>query len=152
MSFEKANDEYEKQREIQRKNLSKCLETHAGIIAAGLEVVADGNPGKGSRHYTSNGKISQFDLRNWKWVQVKSADGFDCVISLNMPDVAPSTGVPISLLNRIGLCISYKNESYYYETEIYTDIDLPLDDTKKEKIAQLVLDQYKIFSERPKEA
>lgn len=69
-----------------------------------------------------------------------------------MPDVDPRSGNSHILFDRVGLLVSYHKDGHYYETAINTDIDLPLDDSEKEKIAQLVIDQFKIFNERAKEA
>ncbi len=116
---------YEKLREQERVNLRKYLSAHEGLRAAGLKVIAQG--GKGSAHYRGN-----YDLRNWKWVEVKGPGGFDAVISLNMLDIDPKTKNVHSLYDRIGLMLSP-------EKWVYTDIDLPLDDKAKERIAQLIL-------------
>lgn len=134
MTFKEVRDEYEKQREAQRIQLRKYLSTHEGLKAAGLEVVTGG--GKGSDNYRGN-----YDLQNWKWVSVKSADGFDCAVSLNMLDIDPETKNIHSLYDRIGFVLSPDPAGW-----VCTDIDLPLDDAKMEEIARLVIEQYDIFS------
>lgn len=132
MSFQQIRAEYERQREQERVNLAAYLSAHEGIKAAGLHVSVAPRAGKGCKNYTAHGRIPAFDLRNWKWVEVKGAGGFDVVISLNMPDIDPETKNIHSLYDRIGLIFSP-------EEWVYTAIDLPLEDTKKEQIAQLIL-------------
>lgn len=143
MTFQDAKNEYERQREQERVSLVAYLAAHEGIKAAGLHVVTAANAGKGRPDYTAHGMISAFDLRNWKWVEVKGEKGFSIVISLNMLDVDPSTHNIHSLYDRIGLVLSPDPAGW-----VYTDIDLPLDEADKEQIAQLVLEQYKIFCEK----
>lgn len=149
--FVNAQEEYKRQREDQRQALADYLKGYKGLHDAGLHVVTAGGAGKGRKDYTSHGRIPIYDLRNWKWVEVKDADKFDCVISLNMPDIDQSSSNFHALFDRIGLLVSYKKGSYDYEVDIYTDIDLPLDETKKEKIAQLVLEQYTLYQAKHKE-
>ncbi len=146
MTFKEVRNEYERQREEQRKALSDYLKVHEGLSAAGLHVVTAGTAGKGCEHYNSQGRIAEFDLRNWKWVQVKGKDGFDCVISLNMLEMDKNTKDIHSLYDRIGFVFSPDPAGW-----VCTDIDLPLDDHKMEKIAQLVLEQYKLYQEKHKE-
>lgn len=160
MTFEEIRGEYERQREQERKALAEYLKGHPKIKGK-LEVITRGRPGKGAKNYSCNGKIPTFDLRNWKWVEVRSADGFNCVISLNMPDIAPDTGTPIALYDRIGLiCLPSPKEW------IYTSIDLPLnasskekdkekkaamkieEEKKKQEIVNLVIKQYENFKKK----
>lgn len=138
MTFQDAKNEYERQREQERKSLAAYLAAHKGIENAGMKVVTGGTAGRGSQNYRGN-----YDLTNWKWVEVKGEKGFSIVISLNMLDVDPSTHNIHSLYDRIGLVLSPDPAGW-----VYTDIDLPLDEADKEQIAQLVLEQYKIFCEK----
>ena len=138
MTFTEVRKEYEHLRENERRSLAKYLSTHEELRDAGLQVVYRGVAGKGRKNYTSRGKFPVFDLRNWKWVQVKDEKGFNCVISLNMLDIDSKTKNIHSLYDRIGLVFSPDPSGW-----IYTDIDLPLDEKKKEKIAQLVLKQFR---------
>lgn len=147
--FGAIKNSYEQARESERKDLAKYLAKYKGIEDV-LRVVSGGRSGKGLKDYTAGKRIKGYDLSNWKWVEVTDDGDFDCIVSLNMPDIDLRSGNPHSLFDRIGLLVFYQLGKSYYETEIYTDIDLPPYDTEKEKIAQLVLDQYKIFKERSK--
>lgn len=149
--FEVAKNDYEQVRESVRKDLAKYLAKYKGIENV-LRVVSGGRSGKGLKGYTSGKRIKGYDLSNWKWVELTDDGDFNCIVSLNMPDVDPCSGNSHILFDRVGLLVSYHKDGHYYETAIYTDIDLPLDDTAKDQIAQLVIDQLKIFSERAKEA
>ena len=101
----------------------------------------------GNRDLSSGKKISPFDLRNWKWVECKSADeNFNAVISLDMPETDLSSGNAHSLYDRIGLIVTYTRRNNYYKTSIWTDIDLPLDERLLEKIAGLIVEQFGIYN------
>lgn len=147
MTFEEARNEYEREREKQRESLAQFLANNAGL-PNGLRVVSGARAGRGIEKYTSGKRIKEYNLSNWKWVEITDDSDFECVVSLNMPNVDPSSRTPLSLFDRIGLFVSYHKNDDYYETKIYTDIDLPLDETKKEKIARLVLEQYKLYQEK----
>lgn len=150
--FETVKTNYEQARESVRKDLAKYLAKYKGIEDV-LRVVSGGRSGKGLKNYTSGKRmIKGYDLSNWKWVEITDDGDFDCIVSLNMPDVDPRSGNSHILFDRVGLLVSYHKDGHYYETAIHTDVDLPLDDTEKERIAQLVIDQFKIFSEMTKEA
>lgn len=141
--FYAVQDNYEKQREKERIGLANYLSQNEKIANAGLKVKTRGRAGKGRKDYTSGGRISVYDLSNWKWVELNHAgNNFDCVISLNMPEVDPSSGNTHCLYDRIGIYVTYPRDGCYYKTDIYTDIDLPLDDGAKERIVELIVEQF----------
>lgn len=140
MTFEEVRTEYEQRREQERIGLANYLAAHEGLRTAGLRVITGGSAGKGSEHYTSHGRISTYDLRNWKWVEVEGTGEFDAVISLNILDIDSKTKNIHSLYDRIGVILSP-------EEWVYTSIDLPLSEAEKEQIAQLVLEQYKKYKQ-----
>lgn len=137
---------YEALREEERIKLNKYLRNSPEIKAANLRVVSGNLAGKGSYQYKYHKGVEPFDLRNWKWVEVKSKDGFDCIISLNMLDIDPGTQNIHSLYDRIGLILSHAPEDW-----VHTSIDLPLTKEAMDEIAQLVLEQYKIYCDKQKE-
>lgn len=148
--FEAAKRKYDELRETERKELSKRLKKYIGNTQKSLELdVRDaGNAGKGSHHYTSGGRIKEYDLSNWKWVEVTGKGdygSFSCVVSLNMHEVDPKTANIHALYDRIGLYITYQLKETYYSTEIYTAADLPLDDKEYAYIGRLILEQFEIF-------
>lgn len=138
MPFRHVKAAYERLREKERLELQKYFLADKKIKDAGLEVIKGPTAGRGVPGYQGD-----FDLRNWKWVQVKGANGFNCVISLNLPGIAPDTGTPIALYDRVGLVLSADPKDWQD-----AKIDLPLNGRKRKKIAQLVLEQYKIFCEK----
>lgn len=150
--FEKLKDSYEQARDTERIHLAVALAKSLmdnTELKDKLRVVYGGRAGKGRVNYSSGKRIKEYDLSNWKWVEVTDDDDFECIVSLNMPDTDPRSGNSHVLFDRVGLLVSYRiNDSYYYETAIHTNIDLPLDEADKEQIAQLVLEQYKIFCEK----
>lgn len=148
--LEKAKKAYEEAREEARGELAKFLSAYKGIADV-LRVVSGGRAGKGLKHYTSGKRIMEYDLSNWKWVEITDDSDFECIVSLNMPDVDPRSGNSHVLFDRVGLLVSYRKNDLYYETAVYTDIDLPLNEEEKKKIAQLVLEQYKIYCDKQKE-
>lgn len=141
MPFRHVKAAYERLREKERLDLQKHLEAHKKLLAAKLEVKTGPTAGRGASGYQGD-----FDLRNWKWVEVIGADGFNCVISLNLPGIAPDTGTPVALYDRVGLVLSADPKDWHD-----TKIDLPLNNRKRNKIAQLVLEQYKIYCDKQKE-
>lgn len=149
-SFDNAKGKYEELREDERRALAVFLAKYEGIEGT-LRVVSGGRAGKGLRNYTSGKRIDGYDLSNWKWVEITDDIDFECIVSLNMPDVDPRSGNSHVLFDRIGLIVSYHKDGYYYETAIYTDINLPLSGEAKAQIAQLVLEQYEIYCEKKKE-
>lgn len=148
--FEETKSTYKQRREIQRLELAKFL---AGDerISKELRVVSGARAGKGLTKYESGKRFAQYDLSNWKWVEITDDIDFECIVSLNMTDIDPRSGNFHGLFDRVGLLVSYKKETSYYETRIYTDLDLPLNDDKKGEIAELVLEQYRLYQENPKE-
>lgn len=150
--FRKLKDGYEQARDTERINLAIALAkflTDNKELKDKLRVVYGGRAGKGRVNYSSGKRIKEYDLSNWKWVEVTDDDDFECIVSLNMPDTDPRSGNSHVLFDRVGLLVSYRiNDSYYYETAIHTNIDLPLTDEAVKDIAQLVLEQYKIFCEK----
>ena len=140
--FQDIKAAYEKHREEERRKLSTFLNNYIKKNKIDLTVVRRGSTGKGRKNYTSNGKIEPYDLSNWKWVEIKEKDSdFDCVVSLNMPDVDTKSGNFHALFDRVGLLIEYPNKS----VKIYTNIDLPFDDEKMERIAALVVEQFEFY-------
>lgn len=145
--FETAKSNYEEAREEIRRELIRFLSTYKGIEDV-LRIVSGGRAGKGLKNYTSGKRIEVYDLSNWKWVEITDDSDFECIVSLNMPDVDPRSGNPHTLFDRIGLLVSYHRDGQYYETAIHTNIDLPLNEEKKEKIARLVREQYDAYCEK----
>lgn len=147
MDFKDVQEAYERRREDERKGLSKFL----NAIDEDLRVVSGPRAGKGGKKYTSDKRIAEYDLSNWKWVEITDDRDFKCIISLNMLDIDPRSANVHALYDRIGLIVSYHKESLFYETKIYTDIDLPLNASDEERIAQLVKEQYEIYKQQKKD-
>lgn len=140
MSFTAVRTAYERTREVERRKLSDFLVDYIGQNQLSLTVVQGGNAGKGRTEYTSHGQIVPFDLSNWKWVEVKGVDSdFNCIVSLNMPDVDPVSGNFHALFDRVGLLISHQKKQ---AIPIHTDIDLPFDEEKMGCIADLIAEQF----------
>lgn len=138
-----AQGDYEKMREQERISLATYLSNHSEIKKAGITVKTRGRAGKGWPSYKSGGRIAAYDLSNWKWVELNHADrDFTCIVSLNMTETDPNTGNTHCLFDRIGLYVTYPRNGCYYKTDIYTDIDLPLDKKAEDKILELVLEQF----------
>lgn len=157
MTFKEVSTEYKRQREQERTSLVEFLASYLSKNETAkdkLRVVSGRRSGKGLTKYTSGGRIAEYDLSNWKWVEITDDGDFDCIVSLNMPDVDPRSGNSHFLFDRIGLLVSYHVGEYYYETNICTDINLPLDNRDdqvngdKEKIALLVIEQFKNYCKK----
>lgn len=138
LNFNKVKNLYNAMREKERN----CLRNYLKNLFKGEDRVKIVNGGKGRTNYTSQGdfKNALYDLSNWKWVEIK-INKHSCVISLNMLEGDSSSGNTHALYDRIGFIISTVNEDYGIlvdERRLITDIDLPLDDSKKQKIAQIL--------------
>ena len=139
--------DYEGSREAERKGLSDFLVDNSKIKEAGLTVKTRGRAGKGWTSYTSGGRIAPYDLSNWKWVELNHIErDFTCIVSLNMIETDPKTGNTHCLYDRIGLYVTYPRNGCYYKTDIYMDIDLPLDEKAKDRILELILEQFDFHS------
>ncbi len=150
IDLQNVKGKYQDAREQERRDLATYLENHLDMPEK-LYVISSPRAGKGWVNYTSGKRIKRYDLSNWKWVEITDGSYFECIVSLNMPDVDPRSGNSHVLFDRVGLLVSYRKNDLYYETAVYTDIDLPLNEEGKKKIAQLVLEQYKIYCDKQKE-
>lgn len=150
--FESVKRPYEQARERERRNLASFLDVRLDKDKSAkgkLYVNTSPRAGKGRGNYTSGGRMKKvYNLSNWKWVEIADDNDFECIVSLNMPDVDPRSGNTHALFDRVGLLVSYFKDDRYYETTIYTNFNLPLSEEDMEKIAQLVLEQYKIYCEK----
>lgn len=167
-----AKSDYQQAREQERRDLADFLAEKLGEVERvkdKLCVITSPRSGKGRGNYTSGRRIEAYDLSNWKWVEVTDDSDFDCIVSLNMPDTDPRSGNSHALFDRVGLLVSYHKDGLYYETAIYTGINLPLNASAneedkgkkkqleakekedKQKIIQLILEQYDMYSEKKKE-
>lgn len=145
MGFQEIKDQYEQQREAERKKLIAYLRKHALLTNAGLTVKGKG--GSGRQDYSSGKRIFPFDLSNWKWVECENAGrSFNALISLNMPDDDLSSGNAHALYDRVGLILTYRHGDNTYKTLIWTDIDLPFSDESMEKIAKLISEQFGVYN------
>lgn len=155
--FTDIKQKYVDEREIQRRNLCSGLEE---ILKNYSILTVKNRGGKGKANYTNGKNIAEFDLTNWKWVEIIENEtidfhDFSCVVTLNMIDIDTGSANFHALFDRIGLIVSGKKGSCLYKSYIYTNIDLPLDEpknqsdkpTKIEQIAQLVVEQYNYFDD-----
>ena len=151
--FQAVKEKYEQQRESERKELARYLSEQIGQSALKnkLKIVKGARAGRGLPDYTSGKRIFPYDLKNWKWVELKSEDArFDCLISLNMMERDPHTANIHCLYDRIGIQISYNIGHLHYKTDIYTDIELPLKNMDRERITGVVIAQFNLFCELKK--
>jgi len=85
--------------------------------------------GRGLTNYTSNGRIAEYDLSNWMWVNTRKEDLF-LSISLQADEIDEQTGNGHVLFDRISFECSWEDG---YEYKI-TDYDLPLNPLALEKM------------------
>lgn len=143
--FDSIKNKYIEMRERERNGLSDYLAEFFKNDDR-FKVVTGGRSGKGSSKYSSGKRFGDGDeyiLSNWKWIEVKMIEGnrFSCVISLNMLESDPGNGNVHALYDRIGFVISGSNEEYGVlvdERKIITNIELPLDESKKLKIKKIL--------------
>lgn len=146
--FDEARKKYEEFREAERKNLAGKL---AKLADKQLRVISGGRAGKGLTKYTSGGRIPSYDLSNWKWVELTDDGDFNCIVSLTMKETDFSSGNTHFLYDRIGIYIEYKKGETLYQTQIYPNINLPLNDDQMAQIAQFINEQYALSNPKEKE-
>ena len=129
--FYEVKEKYEEAREEQRRQIVDCLK------CKGYNVTCRG--GKGLRNYTSGGNlIKPYDLSNWKWVEAKKG-GVYYLVSLQVLDEDPVSGNMHVLMDRLGVCCYHKYDSkYVLENVRTTDIDLPMDIHKFERLFEFM--------------
>lgn len=143
--FDKTKKAYVDAREEQRKKIMDYLESKEFKVAKG-------NSGKGNKVYTSNGRITPYDLRIWKWIEAWK-DGKYYFISLQAFDQDPSSGNYHVLMDRISIFVCDKeelptknatkadkqkfNERITSEMGV-TSIDLPMNEEKLEQLVNLL--------------
>lgn len=147
-TFDEVKEKYEELREAERKSLAGKL---AKSVDKRLRVISGGRAGKGLTKYTSGGRIPSYDLSNWKWVELTDDSDFNCIISLNMKETDFNSGNTHFLYDRIGIYIEYKKEETLYQTQIYPDINLPLNDDQIAQIARFVNEQYALSDPKAEE-
>lgn len=143
MTFNDVKNEYKKMRECERKDLVKSL---ADFLKNDNRFeVKQGSSGKGKCNYSSSKRFDDdtYDLSNWKWVEVTmhGRNNHSCVISLNMLERDPNSGNEHALYDRIGFFVSSSDEKYGVkvdERQMITNIDLPLNEEKKDRIKTIL--------------
>lgn len=116
---------YSETREYERKKLIKALKEKNYIVNT------KGCSGKGSTRYTSQGRMSEYDLSNWKYIETHKNDKeVRFLISFNPFESDKFTLNKHCLYDRIGICKYYKD----HKTEKILNVDLPLDYNKIEII------------------
>lgn len=142
-TFDNVKNEYEEMREYERTGLVKYL---ADFLKNDNRFkVKKGSSGKGKRNYSSAKRFGDdvYELSNWKWVEVTipERDNHSCVISLNMLERDPNSGNEHALYDRIGFFVCGSDETYGVkvdERQMITNIDLPLDEDKMNKIQNIL--------------
>lgn len=142
-TFIDVKNEYIKMREYERMELVKSLADF--LKHDNRFVVKKGSSGKGKCNYSSAKRFDndRYDLSNWKWVEITMPErnNHSCVISLNMLERDPNSGNEHALYDRIGFFVSASDETYGVkvdERQIITNIDLPLNDEKKDIIKNIL--------------
>ncbi len=140
-TFEQIKNAYNEAREAQRGELIEALNEKGFRNLKGKEISKSG--GKGKKDYTNKNTINQFDLSNWKWVSC-SKDGFNYFISLQAFDQDIKSKNRHVLFDRIGV-YKYKGKYNAYDafyTMENTNIDLPLNEEKIEKLVKFMETLY----------
>lgn len=138
MNFEDARNEYYKARKEEYENLKEYLKGENFVIKEG------GNSGHGVEDYTANGKLKKsYNLTNWLWIDVEY-NGKKFLISFQPPVKNEKSQNDVVLFDRIGI-FEYNNEEPYYNSVLneikITNIDLPLNESKKNEIKRILLDR-----------
>lgn len=115
-----------------------------------LKIVIRGNGGCGSKTYCSNNKLKvTYDLSNWRWIDIALENGDMVFISFQPFDKDSDSNSTHALFDRIGISRYKKRENNtreekYRETKeitenmLITDVELPFDDDKMERIYKII--------------
>lgn len=122
--FTEISTKFEELREEQRMAIVNHFANN------GFKVSKDPRAGKGKGNYTSGGTIAEYNLKNWKYVDV-AINGRNVFISLQAFDKDPNSGNHHVLENRLGIYVydKYNAEKAFTEM-VTTNIDLPMNDEK----------------------
>lgn len=145
MTFQNIKKVYEAERDKERVKICNFL------LKNGFDVATQGNAGKGSKHYSSGGKLNkQYDLSNWKYVEAYK-DNFIYFISLQAFDHDPSSYNQHVLMDRIGLYkyrgSGLKERHKFYDAfdafskMVITDLELPLSEPDLDNLLQAIEDK-----------
>ena len=130
--FELIKDAYNQARNVERQNLVKALENYGFIDVIDKQGSASYKGGK-------SGFEEKYNLINWKWIDC-SKNGFNYFISFQTFDQDIKTQNRHVLFDRIGV-YKYKGE-YNPDDAFFTmknsNIDLPLDDEKIQKLIEFM--------------
>lgn len=120
-----------------REDERKAIRDH--LAEKGYAVSMNSSAGKGLEKYTSSGRISPFNLRNWKWVIASSKNGKKLFISLQAFDQDPNSHNHHVLYDRLGLYVfdNYDAEDAFKKM-LTTNIDLPMDASKFSELDALI--------------
>ena len=124
---------YSTAREYEWKKLRKHLKDN------NMNIV-NGRSGCGSQTYSSNRKLNPpYDLSNWRWIEVKAETGV-IFISFQPFEIDTRSNNKHVLFDRIGISwyAGAYNAKYVYDKMLITDIELPLDENKMEKICYII--------------
>lgn len=140
MEFFELKDRYYQYRKNERDDLSRYLRNFfkQNYEDKKWKVMAK----KGITEYTSGSRLkTKFNLSNWLWIDI-DIDELKILLSFQSFDHDPKTGNLHILMDRIGLYV-YSGEYSAVEAQtnmFITDIQLPLDNNDKCKIANIVND------------
>ena len=130
--FELIKDAYNQARNVEGQNLVKALKNYGFIDVIDKQGSASYKGGK-------SGFEEKYNLINWKWIDC-SKNGFNYFISFQTFDQDIKTQNRHVLFDRIGV-YKYKGE-YNPDDAFFTmknsNIDLPLDDEKIQKLIEFM--------------
>lgn len=148
--FDEAKNQYAKCRGDQLRTIINYLEETAGFT------VSPKKGGQGCSDYGARGRIPRlstaYDLSNWKYIDCEK-EGRKIFLSLQAFDQDPHSGNYHVLIDRIGIYIyplGSNKTADAIDRMLSTDIDLPMDKDKLEKLADIlnkIIDLLKQFEQ-----
>lgn len=151
MSFETAKEEYKRERLNERKKLHDHLlpfTTNKAHFLYGYTPKFGGVSGKGRTDYTNNGEIVKFDLSNWVWLTLEKDTDLsheDITVYFQSINYDHRTKNWHALVDRLSFSFEEIIGTRSKQIMIETDIDLPLDKVKMDKLLDIMSKEYKIF-------
>ena len=145
MPFLTSKETYKKERKEQRRILKEYMETFttiSGHFLNGYSAIYGGNSGQGHSDYTNNGTISEYALSNWKWLtfkKIKDNLKYYITVYFQSPDIDIKSKNSHVLFDRLYFSFEIRDLDIRKDyRKIFTDIDLPLDETDMKKLLSIM--------------
>lgn len=148
MAFVTAKNNYKNERMEQREILHNYLvpfTKNKAHFLYGYTPKFGGVTGRGRSDYTNNGTITEYDLSNWNWLTLEkdtNSSHEDITVYFQSSNYDSRTDNWHTLLDRLSFSFQ---ENKGKKIMIKTDIDLPLNTEKLDKLLNIMAKKFEEF-------